>query len=170
MSPIKSRTLFRLLKYTRPYLWDFTGAVITGLYKFITPVAVIWLFGQTVDVLHAVEAKKLGASEAFQKILWYFAIGAGLSVVSPLPVYWRSLWGARAVLNVIKDLRCDLYAHLHKLSHSFFDNQRSGALTSRVMGDVEAIQPFLGQVLIVTWMNVGLIVVILGYFFTKAGC
>jgi subfamily B ATP-binding cassette protein MsbA len=40
-------------------------------------------------------------------------------------------------------------------------------LTSRLIGDVEAIQPFLNQGLIQSWMNVGQIVVILGYFFSK---
>ncbi len=162
------RPLWALLAYARPYKWHYVGAVVCGLYRFLMPVSIIWIFGQAVDVLTAVNAGKLTAELGWQQILRLFGLGAGLAVISPLPIYLRSVLGARASWHVVNNLRCDLYAHIQKLSHPFFDRNRSGSLTSRVMSDVQMVQPFLKDVMLDLWINLGAIVVILGYFFYRS--
>ena len=42
--------------------------------------------------------------------------------------------------RVVADLRTRLYAHLHRLSLRFFDEQRTGEITSRLTNDVSKIQ------------------------------
>ena len=55
----KKNTIWSLLAYARPYKWHYVGAVFCGLYRFLMPVSIIWIFGQAVDVLSAVSAGKL---------------------------------------------------------------------------------------------------------------
>lgn len=139
-----------------------------GLYRFLMPVSIIWIFGQAVDVLSAAQGGRLAAAAAWDEITKLVWCGAGLALVSPLPIYARSMLAARASWQVINRLRCDLYAHIQKLSHPFFDRNRSAALTSRVISDVQTVQPFLRDVMLDVWINLGAIVVILGYFFWRS--
>lgn len=46
--------------------------------------------------------------------------------------YWGHMLGAR----MEADMRRDLFAHLQKLSHRFYDNTRTGQLMSRVINDL----------------------------------
>jgi len=65
-------------------------------------------------------------------------------------------------------MRCDLYAHVQKLSHSFYDRNRSGSLTSRIVSDVETILPFLSVTLVQTWMNLAVIITVMVYLFGRS--
>ena len=109
----------------------------------------------------------ISPDDAWNQIMRLFIYGSAIAIANPLPIYIRSMLGANAAQNVIRDIRCDLYAHVQKLSHSFYDANRSGALTSRIISDVQALQPFLNKTLIQFWMNIGLIIVILAYFFSR---
>jgi subfamily B ATP-binding cassette protein MsbA len=156
------------MRYAWPHRWQYAGAVVCGLYRFLMPVSIIWIFGQAVDVLSAAQSGRVAVSAAWSEIAKLFWWGTGIALVSPLPIYFRSMLSARASWQVINSLRCDLYAHIQKLSHPFFDRNRSGALTSRVVSDVQAIQPFLRDVMLDLWINLGAITVILGYFFWRS--
>ncbi|MBN1350989.1 ABC transporter ATP-binding protein [candidate division KSB1 bacterium] len=167
---MKSKTrysIFRILKYVKPYWAKYFFATLAGLYKFTSPVAIVWVFGQAIDVLSAARAGEIAVDAAWQRTMHLFITGVGIAILNPLPVYIRSILGADAAQKVIRDIRCDLYAHVQKLSHTFYDANRSGSLTSRIISDVQALQPFLNKTLIQFWMNIGLITVILFYFFSR---
>jgi len=157
----------RLLVYVKPYWLSFTGATLCGLVKFLTPVAIAWLVGKAINVLTELNTGKIHSIDAWVQIRGLVYIGLTLALIAPIPVYLRSTLAARAVQEVIRNLRCDLYAHIQKLSHSFFDANRSGSLTSRIIGDIESIQPFIGKAFVQIWMSVGMIAVVLGYLFTQ---
>ncbi len=163
----KPSNLWRLLRYVQPYWLQFAGATFFGIIKFLTPVAVAWVIGEAINVLRAADKDTMSPEVAWARLGQLLLLGAGIAVFSFFPTYLRSMVGARAVQQVVQDLRCDLYAHIQKLSHSFFDANRSGSLTSRIIGDVETIQPFLNQGLIQGWMNIGVIVTVLLYFFSQ---
>jgi subfamily B ATP-binding cassette protein MsbA len=162
-----------LLTYVRPFWKSFAAATACGLVKLLIPVGVMWVVGQCIDVLAAAGAGKITLALAWPKLRYYLLLGGGMMLVSPVPVYLRSAIGARAVQEVIRNLRCDLYAHMQKLSHSFYESNRSGSLTNRIIWDIESIQPFIGRAFVQMWMSFGLIAVVLGYFFSKSvllGC
>jgi len=163
----KPANIWRLLRYVRPYWPQFAGATFFGIIKFLAPVAVAWVIGEAINILRAADKGTMLPEAAWARLGQLFLLGLGIAVFSFFPTYLRSMVGARAVQQVVQDLRCDLYAHIQKLSHSFFDANRSGSLTSRIIGDVETIQPFLNQGLIQGWMNIGVITVVLIYFFSQ---
>lgn len=159
--------LWRILAYARPWWKGYAFTVLMGLVKFLAPVAIAWVFGEAIDVLSKVQADVLSSAEAWQRLRRLFGFGVAIALFSPVPTFLRSWVGAKINQRVIRDIRCDLYAHIQKLSHSFFERNRTGALTSRIISDVETISPFLGKTLIQLWMNLGMILVILVYFFSR---
>ena len=159
--------LWRLLRYVKPYWPAFAGATIFGTVKFLTPVFAIQIVRHAVDLLDSFSKGDITADVAWAKLQTLALWGAALGLGSFIPTYLRTAIGARAVQAVVRDLRCDLYSHMQKLSHSFFDSHRSGSLTSRLIGDVETIQPFLNQGLIQGWMNMAVISYVLVLFFSQ---
>jgi subfamily B ATP-binding cassette protein MsbA len=51
---------------------------------------------------------------------------------------------SKAAQRLIADLRCTVQAHVGRLSVSYYDANKSGALVSRIMTDVEGIRNLLG--------------------------
>ena len=164
----KRNNLFRLMAYVKPYWPHFAAATVCGLVKLLGPIAVAWLFGEAINTLTAATSGKLSNAAAWARIIYLSKIGLLLVIFAPLPIYLRSSLAARAVQVVVRNLRCDLYAHIQKLPHSFFDANRSGSLTSRIIGDVEQIQPFIGKAFVQVWMSIGMIAVVLVYLFSKS--
>jgi subfamily B ATP-binding cassette protein MsbA len=168
-----SRNLWRLLGYVKPYWVNFALATGCGMLKLLIPVGVMWVVGQSVDVLAQAGAGRITADAAWARLWHFLLIGGGLMLAAPVPVYLRSAIGARTVQLVMRNLRCDLYAHMQKLSHSFYESNRSGSLTNRIIWDIESIQPFIARAFVQMWMSIGLIAVVLGYFFSRSvvlGC
>ena len=161
-------SLKRLFSYIRPYWHLFLVTILFGMWKFISPIAIIWLFGNAIDVLSAAGTGEMAPETAWKEILKLFGIGAAIAVINPVPVFLRSYIGAHANRRVIHDMRCDLYAHVQKLSHSFYDRNRSGSLTSRIITDVETILPFLNQTLVQTWMNLAALLTVMFYLFSRS--
>ncbi|HEY2934175.1 MAG TPA: ABC transporter ATP-binding protein [Acidobacteriota bacterium] len=66
---------------------------------------------------------------------------------------------------VMHDLRKTLYHHIQRLSLSFYDQQKTGDLISRVTGDIDAIQDFVSQALLGVTVNVLTLVGMLAVMF-----
>ena len=63
-------------------------------------------------------------------------------------MFFRRWLAGRLSLAVEYDLRNRVYAHLQRLSYSFFDRHQTGQLLSRATVDVQAVRVFLGYGLI----------------------
>ncbi len=163
----RRHNLWRILAYARPWWKGYVFTVLMGLFKFLTPVVIAWVFGEAIDVLSNVHREILTIEEAWPQLKRLFGIGLTIALISPIPTFLRSWVGAIINQRVIRDIRCDLYAHIQKLSHSFFERNRTGSLTSRIVSDVQTISPFLGKTLVQLWMNLGMVLVILIYFFSR---
>ncbi|MDO8684646.1 MAG: ABC transporter ATP-binding protein [Armatimonadota bacterium] len=165
--PKKRSNLWRLIGYIKPYWLHFAAATACGLVKMLVPVAIAYMIGEFVNILSLANAGKITHEAAWGQLRHFMFMGTGVLLIAPVPIYLRSSLAARATQEVVCNLRCDLYAHIQKLSHSFFDSNRSGWLTSRIIGDVEAVQPFIGRAFVQVWMSIGMISVVLGYLFYK---
>lgn len=166
--PKKRGNMWRLVRYAKPHWPYFLGAMLSGVLKTLTPIAIAWLIGEVINVLQDVSKGHLSDPVAWSQIRRYVLIGIGIMLAGAPPVYLRSALSARALQEVTRSLRLDLYAHIQKLSHSFFEVNRSGALTSRIIGDVEAVQPFIDKAFIQMWMCIFPIFIVLPFFFSKS--
>ncbi len=162
-----AHNLRRLMAYIKPYWPYFAAATLFGLVKMLTPIAVAWVVGQSINVLADFGAGRITQQQAWPHLRHLVLIGVFVAVITPIPVFLRTAVAARAVQRVMCNLRCDLYSHIQSLSHSFFDSNRSGSLTSRLIGDIDAIQPFVNKAFVQLWMSIGMIIVVVGYFLSQ---
>lgn len=65
-------------------------------------------------------------------LLFLYLIGAGLS-------YFMHYWGHVIGVRMEADMRDDMFTHMQKLPFSFYDNNRTGKLMSRVINDLNEV-------------------------------
>jgi ATP-binding cassette, subfamily B, bacterial len=120
--------LKRFLAYYRPYRWllflDLASALCLGLADLVFPAAT----GRVVDVL--VPGGDLPGLARFAVLLvLLYAVRAALEFVVG---YFGHVLG----INIQRDLRGDIYRHLHTLDTRFFDDTKTGQIMSRIVGDL----------------------------------
>ncbi len=128
--------LFKLKKYLLVYKREYTWGVLTLLLTIIFSVFVPKLLKYPIDLL-----KSEGVSNRF-----FFSIGVFLTVAL-LSAFFR--YFMRKILIGISrkieyDLRNDLFAHLQKLSLSFYNSFRTGDIMARATNDINAVRNLLG--------------------------
>ena len=122
----------RLLTYLWPYWKRLLVSVICMLFVSASNLIVPWIIKDMVDdVLMAKNVQMLYA--IIVAILVIFAI-RGLTTFGHR--YLMGYIGQR----VITDLRARLFAHLQKLSISYYDKRRTGEIMSNLTNDIQALQ------------------------------
>ncbi len=130
------KPLTRLLPYIGRYKGRAFAAlvalVVAALTTLVVPVAV----RRMIDFGFSAEAAAL--------IDYYFsvmiAVVGVLAVSSALRYYLVTTLGER----IVADLRADVFAHLTKLSSSFFDTAKTGEMISRLTADTTQIKSAVG--------------------------
>lgn len=72
----------------------------------------------------------------FETFFAVMAIIAGAYVLKGVMYFVVTYWGHMMGVRIEADIRADLFAHLQQLSFSFFDQNRTGQLMSRVTSDL----------------------------------
>ena len=174
--------LIRFLSFVRPHLALVVGAALTGVGKFTLPLAFPLAFKYVIDVLLASHPKLDGIDRVIDR--WCVGL-AGMAQMTPtaehklavlsgallllyalqsLASYYRNYWAGVAGNRLIFELQCELFAHLQRLPHAFFDRNPSGAIVSRVLNDVQQAHELVNSAFIDVWMDaisLGLVVVVL---------
>ncbi|MDY8108000.1 ABC transporter transmembrane domain-containing protein [Fulvimarina sp. 2208YS6-2-32] len=131
------RPLNRLVPYVRNHRGMVAGAVV-----FLT-LAALTTLSLPLAVRRVIDEGFTGASTQF--IDAYFAmllaLAALLAVSSACRYYFVISLGER----VVADLRKDVFAHLTKLSPSFYDRSLSGEIVSRLTADTTQIKSVVGS-------------------------
>ncbi|WJH32381.1 ABC transporter ATP-binding protein/permease [Paenibacillus sp. CC-CFT747] len=130
------KVFIRLFASVRPYK-GWVALAVTMLaagvaFDLLAP----WLLKQAIDK---------GIAEKSLAVVIFYTLMLGLGQllktgVSYVQGYAQELVGQ----NVIFDLRQKLYAHLQRLSYSYYDKAQTGQLMSRMTGDIEAVKNFTG--------------------------
>ena len=135
----------RLLKYLAPYRgWAIASVVLLMCHSLLGAVGPV-LTKMAVD--HSL--RPAGGAASFPESLLpadrvdaLMVIG-GLYVAVLVAVYflrgWQIQWMNRTGQRVMHDLRREIFAHLQRMSVSFFDRNRVGRLVTRVTTDVDAL-------------------------------
>ncbi|UJA20394.1 ABC transporter ATP-binding protein [Thermoleophilia bacterium SCSIO 60948] len=142
-------TLRRLMSYLRPYRRTVIWSLVFAWGAMGMTVLIPFLVGQTVDRIQGADA----ADEAV--VVWPLAlaiVGAGILRLGLTVV--RRLIAGKVSVDVERDLRGDMYAHLQKLELGFFDSQQTGQLMSRATVDLQSVRFFLGYGLIFLTQNI----------------
>ncbi len=91
----------------------------------------------------------------------YLALLVGVSLIRATAQYFYGRDRERLGQVVITDIRTALYRKLLALSYSFYDNEQTGRIMSRITSDVESTRIFLAFILIDSALQVTVIAVML---------
>ncbi len=128
-------TLRRLLGFARPYRRALWASIMLALAAQAFELAVPWLTGDVID--QAIRPKD---TDRLKTLVLLMLAAAVLRFV--LRTIRRLVSGTMAV-SIEFDLRNRAYAHLQKLSFSFYDRNQTGQLMSRATADVGTVRIFL---------------------------
>jgi ATP-binding cassette, subfamily B, bacterial len=136
--------VWRLLSYLKPYRWQvtwgMTGAAVMTLARLLPPL----LTAQVID--HSIKPFQNGAlslQTAWQLALVLLAGLAATFIIQEFAAWVRLRTMAVLGEHVARDLRTEMYDHLHRLSVSFFSSKQTGSLISRVGSDSDRIWDFI---------------------------
>lgn len=130
------KSLLRLLPFLKPYRNSLLiGALVTVMNNAVGILGP-WLLKESIDALQS------GAT--LRDLAWYSAwIITVAAVAGVLRFYMRQI-----LIGVSRhaelDLRNALFAHLQKLSASFYNRRRTGDLMARLTSDLESVRSVLG--------------------------
>ncbi len=138
--------LWRLRGYLKPYRIHMIVMLAAALGAVAAEIAIPLLTKTVVDGAIAHHDRRL--------LIPLALAAAGLGAAEGLLNMIRRWIQSRAVADIEKSIRDDLYAHLQRLQASFHDNWQSGQLLSRATTDLSSIRRFAGFGLIFLVTNV----------------
>lgn len=158
---VKGRApVWRFLAYARPY-WTYVAAATgAGFIKFLMPLAFPWMLKIMLD--DVVLNSNLETSVKEQTVL-YLVLGVlAVNIVWMVATYYRSMFAAIAGHRMMRDMRVALFNHVQRLSHAFFTRHQTGAIVSRMVNDISLAQNFVGSALTNVWMDIILLIALIG--------
>ena len=136
----RRKILFRLLDFVRPHKWRMIVGLLLAVAGTAMGIAQPILTKPMID-------KGLGGTAGFQPdlrlFLTYLSFFAGLLVLSNIGGAIQRRLVFRLGTMVSTGIRDTVYAHLHRLSLSFFAKKQTGGLVSRVTSDSDRLWRFL---------------------------
>lgn len=106
--------------------------------------------------------------DAGRQIFWNVVFMVVMIAQNILTNYFHTLFYARAIRNVEKDLRSALVRKLQQLSITYHNEMQSGRLQSKIMRDVEQIETLSAQVFITILSIILNVIVALGVVVTNS--
>ena len=132
------KNLKKLLEYYKPYkllfFSDMFFAILGALVSLVLPLIVRYITNEVVY---------LELNEATKTILILGIVMVGLVLIEAGCNYFMVYYGHMMGTYMEADMRRDIFGHYQKLSFAFYDNQKVGALLSRVTSDLFDITELL---------------------------
>ncbi len=149
--------LFRLLSYLRRHralLFTVLAiSVVTVLLELLPP----WVIRLSVD--------RIILGDEGGKLAWIAVALMALAMVHGTADFFRLYLTAQLGQRAVFRIRTALFAHLSRLSFSFYDSARIGDLVTRTTADVDTLSQFFGRSAIIVLTNIlfliGILVVLL---------
>ncbi len=151
-----AKTLFRLLKYLLPHKFLVGGAFVSAILAASLSLTPPILIKAAVD--RVVVGKDAG-------LIWAFALGIVAASMAQGGFDFAVRYLAETAGHKgIYDIRSELYRHINELSFSYYDDQSTGDIISRVTADADNLQQFFGFAAVYITTNiltlVGILVVL----------
>ena len=148
----------RYLKFVKPYNWKIVLTILIGIVKFAIPLFIPLLMKIVIDDIIGSEVL---SKEEMTRQLFYWLGGTVLVffIIRPPVEYYRQYYAQYVSNKILYDIRRELYAHLQRLSLSYYSNTRAGEIISRVINDVEQTKNFVMIGLMNVWLDLATIII-----------
>ena len=130
----------------KPHTGILLGVVAALLVTTAIELAPPWIIRQAVD--------RFMLGEQTERIWWAAAGLLALSLVQGGIDFLRLYLTAYTGQRIVFDIRNAIFAHLSRLSFSFYDRARTGDLMSRVTADVDVLSNFFGRAAVIVLGNI----------------
>lgn len=125
------RLLKKFIAYYRPHLKlfsaDMAAALVLAACDLIYPLLTRKMLNDCITA---------GTPEALRLLLILGAVLAGIFLIKYSLNYFVSYYGHLVGVRIQADMRRDLFDHLEHLPISYFDNNKTGTIMSRLVGDL----------------------------------
>lgn len=130
------KTLLRLMIYVRPNAkWVFIAVsimIVATICDLIAP----WVLSEIFD-------EGIGKRD-MSLVMWLTLSLIGIQALKSIGMFVQGYLQELVGQNVVFQLRGELYAHLQRLSFSYYDRAQTGQLMSRMTGDIDSVKNFVG--------------------------
>lgn len=126
-----SKNLKKMISYYRPYLGVFTADMIFAIIASAVSLAIPLIARYITSTIIYMDK-----TEVLHHVLLLGVMMIGLVAVSCYCNFFISDYGHVMGAKIEYDMRAEIFEHYQKLSFSFYDNQKVGALMSRITTDL----------------------------------
>lgn len=128
----------KFISYYKPYknvfFADLFFALLSAVIALCIPLIVRHITGEVIYY---------GQDELMKTVLIFAAVLVSMVAVDAYAKYYVSYYGHVIGAKMEADMRTEIFAHIQKLSFSFFDNRKVGKLMSRITTDLFDISELL---------------------------
>ena len=149
--PLDWRLIRRLMFYTRPYGVKRNWLLVLVLFRAVQLPALTWIVAAVIDgpIQHG----------NITGIMWGAAGFAVLAMSTQLVMHFRQRLALELGEAVVCDLRNTLFEHLQRMPMGWFNRTKIGRIISRMTSDVEDVRVGVQEVLFVSLVQVGQMIV-----------
>ncbi len=157
---VKHHDFTRFMRYVKPYTRHIVFAALGGVAKFVVPLFVPQVLKHILD--DVLLSTAMSQAQKTQEILTYILgmIVVFLFIYAPM-VFVRHYSAGKAGNRSVFDLRSDLYNHILVMSPAFFDRNKTGEISTRLINDIPQAQNLVGNALTNVWMDFAAVAVVL---------
>jgi subfamily B ATP-binding cassette protein MsbA len=160
----KSKNLnatMRTLAYALPYWYLILASTVAGVLKLTLPLLLPQVMKYFTDEV-LVAGSILTTQQKTYEVYKWLIIMLLLYVFIYIPSAFVREAGSQEVSNrIMHTMRCQLYDHLQLMSSRFHQENKSGALVTRVNSDVEQVHSFIWSVATNIWIDSIILIVYL---------
>src|SRR5437588_13057354 len=150
--PLDFGLIRRLLTYTRPYAARRNWLLLTVVVRAVQLPCVAWVIGAVINGPIAENARFAAVLEGALGLL-------ALALVTQVNFHFRQRLALELGEAVVHDLQQQIFNHLQSMPMSFFNRTKIGRIISRVTSDCEAMRIGVQDVLFVTLVGLGQMIV-----------
>ncbi len=145
--PLDFGLIRRIFTYTRPHARVRNWLLLLVLIRGIQIPLNTWLIGQVIQ-------GPIARGDEHGTLLGALVFGL-VALWTGVTFYFRALYPLTLGESVIHDLRADVFAHLQKMTMSFYHRTKLGSIISRMTSDVEAVRIGVQDVLFASLVQLG---------------
>lgn len=158
--PFNWMQMTRLFGYMKPY-------AKTLLPKTILAMLISTMVRLAIPIFIGVYALDYGISSNDVSFMFMLAgIVFGMYILSYVANYYRIRWMNELGQHIIYDIRSDLFKHIQRLSHRFFDKRSAGSILVRVINDINSLQDLFTNGVVNLLMDIVMLIGVVIILFT----
>ncbi len=164
MRPLSLALILRLIGYMRPHAKRRNVLLVVVLIRSAQVPLLAWLVAKILDpengpIMSASTQARRGVAVDYTGI--WIGLGAflAMALATQVTFYFRQRLAMELGEVVVHDLRNQMFAHLQRMTMGFYDRTKLGRIISRATGDIQAVRVGVEDMLFVTLVNAGQIVI-----------